>query len=226
MEERILSSSRRKFLSVGAMGVGLLSTSLLGAGRILTPPETEGPFFPVEDQEDKDVDLTKIQGHSETAKGTVIIVKGTVKDADGKALAGTQIDIWQACHTGRYKHPRDTNPAALDPHFQYWAKFETDEQGAFAFKTVKPGAYPASEDWVRPPHIHFRIDAFNHPQLTTQMYFHDEAQLNEQDAILRKTERDYGRAVRDTLIIDFTKTDAQGIRVGNFDIVLGSTPLL
>jgi protocatechuate 3,4-dioxygenase beta subunit len=35
----------------------------------------------------------------------------------------------------------------------------------------------------------FRVDAFNHPQLTTQMYFSDEAAYNDADFILRKTEK-------------------------------------
>ena len=226
MDQNILSSSRRRFLSVGVVGAGLLSTGLLGARRALTPPETQGPFFPVEDQEDKDADLTRVHGHAGSAQGLVIIVSGTVKDQDEKPIAGAWIDIWQACTTGRYNHPRDTNPQPLDPDFQYWARFVTDAQGAYAFKSIKPGAYPVDDNWIRPPHIHFRIDAFSHPQLTTQMYFSDETALNDQDLILSQTEKDYSRPARDSLIVDFTKTNAEGIKTGNFDIVLGGTPFI
>jgi protocatechuate 3,4-dioxygenase beta subunit len=46
-----------------------------------------------------------------------------------------------------------------------------------------PGAYPASETWMRPPHIHFKIAKKGYVELTTQMYFPDEA-LNETDLLL------------------------------------------
>lgn len=228
MDQNVLSGSRRKFLSVSAIGigVGLLSKGLFGATHVKTPPETEGPFFPVEDQEDKDVDLTKVRGRNGAARGVQVIVNGTLKDAEGKPVEGAWIYIWQACFTGRYNHPRDKNPAKLDPNFQYWAKFSTDKDGKFSFKTVKPGAYPASDGWTRPPHIHFRVESFNHPQLTTQMYFADEAELNNADYILRKTGEDYGREARESLIVDFSQTNPEGVKVGRFDITLGETPNL
>ncbi len=67
------------------------------------------------------------------------------------------IELWQACASGRYNHPRDTNRAALDTNFQYWAQVRTDSGGNFSVKTIKPGAYPASPTWIRPPHIHIKV---------------------------------------------------------------------
>src|SRR6185295_1981230 len=43
---------------------------------------------------------------------------------------------------GRYDHPRDINPAPLDPNFQGYARLVSDDQGRYRFTTVKPGAYP------------------------------------------------------------------------------------
>jgi len=37
-----------------------------------------------------------------------------------------------------------------------------------------PGAYPASGNWIRPPHIHIKISKPGYRALTTQMYFPDE----------------------------------------------------
>ena len=48
----------------GIAGTLGASNSLAKAlGIIATPAEVEGPFYPVMDQQDKDFDLTKIDGH-------------------------------------------------------------------------------------------------------------------------------------------------------------------
>ena len=157
------------------------------------------------------------------------MVKGIVLDASDKPVVGAEIDVWQACESGRYNHPQDPNTAApLDENFQYWAKLQTDAEGRFAFKTIKPGAYPATSTWDRPTHIHYRIKAWGVPTLTTQMYFKDDA-LNDIDQILIATRRRYGDEATDSLIVDF-KTDegAEGeskkIPTGTFTIRLSGTP--
>lgn len=149
-----------------------------------TPSETEGPFYPVNDQKDKDADLTRINGHTHAAQGQHIIVSGKITDANGQAVVRAMLDIWQADANGRYRHPRDSNPAKLDDNFQGWAIIESDVQGLFRFKTVMPGAYPASRSWIRPPHIHFRISKKGYRMLTTQMYFPHQA-YNESDLLLQ-----------------------------------------
>lgn len=156
-------------------------------GKVLaimsTPSETEGPFYPVNDQRDKDADLTQIDGHTGIAQGQHIIVSGQVMDSAGNPIDKALLDIWQADANGRYRHPRDPNTAKLDENFQGWAIIRSDASGLFRFKTVMPGAYPASMDWIRPPHIHFKISKQGYRALTTQMYFSNEA-LNETDFLL------------------------------------------
>ncbi|MBS0424128.1 MAG: protocatechuate 3,4-dioxygenase [Proteobacteria bacterium] len=148
-----------------------------------TPDETEGPFYPAKDQQDKDADLTQIKGHTAVAQGRHIIVSGRVQDVAGSAIASAAIEIWQADANGRYRHPRDPNPAKADENFQGWAVIHSDENGLFRFKTVTPGAYPASGTWIRPPHIHFKIAKPGYRALTTQMYFPDD-KLNNSDLLL------------------------------------------
>jgi protocatechuate 3,4-dioxygenase, beta subunit len=216
--------NRRTLFKGGSLvGLGLMAGGLAKAADVITPPQTEGPFYPTRDQVDKDVDLTRVEGHQQSAKGEVIIVKGLVTDKADRPLAGALIDVWQACATGRYDHELDPNTAELDPNFQYWAKLKTDEKGEYSFKTILPGAYPADGDWLRPPHIHFRVDAFGFGRLTTQMYFKGQA-LNDKDRILIDTERRYGRAAKDSLVVDFSGAGSDGIPVGQFNIVLGTTP--
>lgn len=173
--------------------MGILSgiTSMLSVNNSLskmlgkpTPAEVEGPFYPVIDQQDKDFDLTKIKGRQAVADGTHIIVKGRITDITGQPVDNAIIDVWQANARGRYRHPHDSNPQPLDPNFQGWAIISSGKDGEFHFKTIKPGAYPASKTWTRPPHIHFKISGQGHDPLITQMYFPEE-KLNARDLLLR-----------------------------------------
>jgi protocatechuate 3,4-dioxygenase beta subunit len=153
--------------------------------KMPTPSETEGPFYPVKSQNDKNADLTQIDGHHAAAQGQHIIVRGQVTDVNGQPVGDAMLDIWQADANGRYRHPLDSNLAPLDKNFQGWAIVKSGVNGLFLFKTVIPGAYPASKDWIRPPHIHFKISKQGYRPLTTQMYFPDE-KFNETDVLLNR----------------------------------------
>lgn len=187
MVKEMKTISRRNLIKLGMMGTvsGVLNTTESWGemmGVIPTPKEVEGPFYPVVDQKDKDADMTKIAGHNGLAKGQHIVISGSIKDTSGHPIENASIDIWQANAAGRYNHPRDPNPAPHDPYFQGWAIIRSDKNGLYRFKTVKPGAYPASKTWIRPPHIHFKISKHGFTQLTTQMYFPNEP-LNTTDLL-------------------------------------------
>jgi protocatechuate 3,4-dioxygenase beta subunit len=194
-----------------ARRAGLSRRNLLGAGLLLpigvfagtaralaevcgaTPRLSSGPFFPHFDQADKDVDLTQLPGHEETARGLLIRVDGRVLDEDCKPVGGALVHLWQADANGRYSHPADRNPVPRDPNFQGWGQAVTDADGRYAFRTVKPAAYPLNVVDERPdgragyrtPHIHFRVSRRGFRELTTQMYFAGEA-LNETDFLLQQ----------------------------------------
>ncbi len=179
-----------------------------------TPSETEGPFYPVKDQQDKDADLTQVDGHDGVARGQHIIVSGQVRDVAGHPIENATLDIWQADANGRYRHPLDVNAAPLDKNFQGWAIVRSDSNGLFRFRTVIPGAYPASRTWIRPPHIHFKISKPGYRALTTQMYFSDEA-LNNTDLLLN----DKSATERAAMIAG--KIDQQGnLPIYEYNIVL------
>ncbi len=182
--------SRRSVIKWGLAGGVAGAAFRSGASKALavllpTPDEIEGPFYPVRDQKDKDADLTQIAGRRSVASGQHIVVSGEVRDIHGNPVTNALLDIWQADANGRYRHPRDPSKAKPDENFQGWAIIYTDDNGKFRFKTVLPGAYPASNEWTRPPHIHFKISKPGYRALTTQMYFPDQP-LNASDLLLNR----------------------------------------
>ena len=120
------------------------------------------------------------------------------------------------CHTGKYNHPSDPNPAKLDPNFQYWGQTTTNEKGEYFFKTIIPGAYPATNTWTRPPHIHFKVNLRGYNELTSQLYFKGH-KLNRTDRILQSLTKEG----RDNVIVDFVKGD-DGKKTGAFNISIKS----
>lgn len=207
--------SRRSMLQSSLGGAVLLGAVPLLRAAAPTPHQTEGPFFPIHDQPDKDLDLTLIKGHAEHAEGDVVEVHGQVLDTDGKPVADALVDVWQANAHGRYAHERDPNTAPLDPNFQGWARLTTDAEGRFRVRTIKPGAYPVADGWSRPPHIHFKVARRGFHELTTQMYFAGDP-LNDVDRLLL----DVPESERAALIVAFALGDGGGAPAGEFGIVL------
>ena len=180
----ITTFSRRRALgmSLGLAMSGFLSSALAQSLK-RTPGEIVGPFYPVLKPLDQDADLTIIAGKTGRAQGQVIHLMGRVLNVDGEPVKGARVEIWQANSQGRYTHPSDTNPAPLDPNFEGFSVQLTDAEGRYRFKTIKPGAYPATAAWMRPPHIHFEVTGRTN-RLTTQMYFPGEP-LNDKDILLQ-----------------------------------------
>ncbi len=206
------SSRRRTFIKMG-IGSGLLSLiPAVATARLSTPAEIEGPFYPLRAQKDLDFDLTRVEGRQGVAEGRKIIIQGRVVDTDDRPIEDVTIDLWQANAAGRYRHPRDTNRAPLDQNFQGWAIVPSGEDGGFRFVTVFPGAYPAAPDWIRPPHIHFKLSRAGYADLVTQMYFPAQV-LNDTDLLLQQKSPDQ----RSRMIASRTTDQAEAYQ---FNLVL------
>ena len=189
--------------------------------------ELTGPVYGDRPLGELDHDLTR--QHAGEPLGERITVSGRVLGPDGRPLRGQLIEIWQANAAGRYKHSVDTHDAPLDPNFSGAGRCLTDDDGAYRFVTVKPGAYPwrnHANAW-RPNHIHFSLFGRAFPdRLVTQMYFPGDP-LFPFDPIFNSV-RD--PKVRERMIsrfeLDLTEPEwALGFR---FDIVVGgreSTPI-
>lgn len=139
-----------------------------------TLSEMTGPVFGPQDMGPLDHDL--LRNHAVTGEpiGERIIVHGRVLDEMGRPVPQTLVEVWQANAGGRYRHPNDRYLAPLDPNFGGCGRVLTGDDGAFAFRTIKPGAYPWRNhlnSW-RPAHIHFSVFGPSFSQrLVTQMYF-------------------------------------------------------
>lgn len=147
--------------------------ALLSLGT--TVSERTGPVFGEGDIGPGDNDLlTNAARPGESPVGERIILHGRVLDENARPVPHTLVEMWQANASGRYRHPMDRFVGALDPNFGGCGRTLTDESGAYAFRTVKPGAYPwrnHGNNW-RPAHIHLSLFGTAFAQrLVTQCYF-------------------------------------------------------
>jgi protocatechuate 3,4-dioxygenase beta subunit len=211
-------TSRRTVLAaLGAGATTLTAGRLANAACALTGYQVDGPFYPLVLPADQDADLTSVAGRSGKATGEIIEVLGQVRDIHCQPVQGCIIEIWQANAYGRYADPRDEpRGRPLDPNFQGYARIQVGNDGSYRFRTIKPGSYVAIGDWVRPPHIHFKINAPFNPTLTTQMYFAGDP-LNDKDLLQAKLPAEQ----RAMLQVAFDNKRADGVPVGRFDLVLG-----
>ena len=215
MTSRSDISRRLVVLGIAAGGLSLCRVRTLRAACALTPGQAEGPFFPVTQALESDLDLTQIAGRPR-AEGQVIEVSGRVLDGGCRPQAGVVIEVWQANARGRYDHPRDRqNAAPLDPNFQGYARLISDAEGGYRIRTIKPAAYPVTADWWRPPHIHFKIQAQGLAPLTTQLYFAGE-ELNGKDRLLGPMPEDQRRRLE----VALAPGGADNLPRGQFDLVL------
>ena len=135
-----------------------------------TVSELTGPRFGHGAITPLDGDLIANYARDGDPVGERIIVHGRVLDENGRPVPRTLVEIWQANAGGRYRHKKDGYLAPIDPNFGGCGRVLTDDQGHYAFRTIKPGAYPW-RNWVnnwRPAHIH--PVSYTHLTLPTTPY--------------------------------------------------------
>ena len=172
------SQRRQLLLAGGVLAVPAIWRAVQARGPLpLTPAQTEGPFYPVQLPADTDADLLA-QGPRRYAKGEAAWLDGQLLDAQGRALRGGTVEIWQCDADGHYHHPGDGGRA--DPAFQGFGRAAVDAEGRFRFRTMKPVAYSG-----RTPHIHVKVKLGPRELLTTQLYV-DGDPGNARDGIWRR----------------------------------------
>lgn len=156
----------------------LAAPAILVAGPAMalepTPPQTEGPFYPRRLPSDRDADLTQFGGG--VAPGEVMELVGQVLTRTGEPAAGAVVEIWHCDPNGVYAHVG----FRTHPHFQGYGALRVGSDGAYRFRTTRPGLYPG-----RTRHIHMKAASPSGAPITTQMYFPGEPD-NARDGLLRR----------------------------------------
>jgi protocatechuate 3,4-dioxygenase alpha subunit len=146
---------------------------------LVTPSQTTGPFVAISFEKTIVDDVAP-----PSVAGDRFVIRGRVLDGDGKPVDDAVIETWQANSHGKYAHPEDTREKLLEPEFKGFGRVLSNAQGAFQFRTIKPGPVPGPRDTVQAPHlvvVIFMRGLLKH--LTTRIYFPDDPSILE-DPIL------------------------------------------
>src|SRR6266850_4789116 len=216
-DRTLLFTNRRRFLrSAGLCAAFFAVPGAFADELLLTPRQTEGPFYPDHLPLDTDNDLIVVNDSLTSAVGEITHLSGRVLDARGEPIRNVLVEIWQVDNNGVYLHSGDKH-AKRDPNFQGFGRFLTGSTGEYYFRTIKPTLYPG-----RTRHIHFAIKMKGREKWTTQCYVKGEPQ-NEKDGVFRGIQDPKARAA---VVVDFSPI--KGSRIGELaaklDIVLGLTP--
>jgi len=207
---------RRQFLRQAAFTAALFTAPGLFADVLLTPKQTEGPFYPDHLPLDTDNDLLVINDALTPAVGDVTYVSGRILDAKGQPLRNAVVEIWQCDNNGAYLHTGTTNKEKKDKNFQGFGRFVTGSTGEYLFRTIKPVPYPG-----RTPHIHYKIKRSGKELLVTQLYIKGHAG-NPKDGIWKNMSE------KERELVSLPFTPLAGGKAGElavkFDLVVGVTP--
>ena len=135
-----------------------------------------------------------------------IVVEGQAFAGDASPLTGGMIEVWQADAHGRYGHPHDPGSSVGEDvrSVAGFGRLPIEEDGRFAFTTVKPGRVAAPDGSLQAPHIVvacFARGLLKH--LSTRIYFDDDVDAHAEDFLLSRVPS----ARRGTLI---AKSDGRG----------------
>src|SRR3954451_409162 len=106
----IFVPSRRQFFKGLGLGAACMATpGAFAEALMLTPKQTEGPFYPDHLPLDTDNDLIIVNDGLTPAVGTVTWVSGRILDAHGEPIRNALVEIWQSHNNGAYLHSGTTN---------------------------------------------------------------------------------------------------------------------
>lgn len=141
-------------------------------GCVITPEQTEGPFF-VEEPLDR-AEIRSDPATGAMKAGAPLRLTFKVSHVDGKScapLAGAQVHLWQCDAAGVYSDVPDSHGSTLGQKFLRGYQ-TTGANGIATFTTIYPGWYEG-----RTVHIHFKVRTPEQTkrgrEFTSQIYFDD-----------------------------------------------------
>ena len=171
------SDIRQEFILLSdVLGVSMLVDAVNHRDRAgATETTVLGPFY---------VGEHKVTPHgtdiSAKLEGERMFVQSRVIDRDGKPLANVPVDVWHADGDGFYDSQKPSYET-VGPSSR--ARFITDSDGRFFFKTILPCSYPIPTDGpvgemimqtrrhpMRPAHVHFLVNAPGYEPLITHVF--------------------------------------------------------
>lgn len=198
----VCDSKRQEFILLGdILGIEVLADML---SFPIEGNESEstvlGPFY----RENPPVlpkGASTVQKHFDN--GETVRVEGSVRDTSGKPLAGVIIDVWEDAPNGLYE-----NHDPSQPEYNLRGRFETDANGEYAFRALRPVPYPIPDDETagellrfmghhpyRPGHLHFVLAKEGYRRLVSQVY----------DSSSKYLDNDSVFAVKESLVGEFKK---------------------
>ena len=184
MGQKTNPSHNEVVLMAGSLGVSALVCLLNNGnnGQTETQASMMGPFW-------RDDQPTSASGDTlvrSPTPGPELVVHASLSDAEGRPVAGAEVDIWHSSPEGLYENQ---DPAQAEMNLR--GRFVTDETGRFHFRSVKPAGYPIPIDGpvgelvratrrhhYRPAHLHFMIYKPGFKTMISQIYVPDDEHID------------------------------------------------
>jgi catechol 1,2-dioxygenase len=184
MGQKTTPSHNEVVLMAGSLGVSALICLLNNGnnGQTETQASMMGPFW----RDDQPLSASGDTLVRSPTPGPEMVVHASIADAEGRPVAGAEVDVWHSSPEGLYEN-QDPKQAEMNLR----GRFVTDETGRFHFRSVKPAGYPIPIDGVvgdlvratrrhhyRPAHLHFMIYKPGFKTMISQIYVPDDEHID------------------------------------------------
>jgi protocatechuate 3,4-dioxygenase beta subunit len=184
MGQKTTASHNEVVLMAGSLGLSSLVCLLNNGnnGQSETQANMLGPFW----RDDQPLSASGDTLVRSPTPGPGLVVRASLEDANGRPVAGAEIDVWHSSPEGLYEN-QDPKQAEMNLR----GRFISDESGRFHFRSVKPAGYPIPVDGpvgglvratrrhnFRPAHLHFMIYKPGFKTLISQVYAPDDEHID------------------------------------------------
>ena len=184
MGQKTTPSHNEVMLMAGSLGVSALVCLLNNGnnGQTETQANMLGPFW----RDDQPLSANGETLVRSPTPGPELVVHASLMDANGRPVAGAEIDVWHSSPEGLYEN-QDPSQAEMNLR----GRFISDQAGRFHFRSVKPAGYPIPVDGpvgelvratrrhhFRPAHLHFMVYKSGFKTLISQVYSPDDPHID------------------------------------------------